>query len=102
VDATFHRREQRAALRGADARVLWIECRAPEGALRARTAGRRRAPEQGSDATWPVAAAQLEAWEALDDVAPADRHVLRTDRPAEACLAEVDSFVSAAVDGGDD
>ena len=100
VDATFHRQEQRAALRGARARVLWIECRAPEGALRARTEAREQAPEQGSDATWPVAAAQLEAWEALDDVEPADRRVLRTDRPVEACLAEVDSFVSAAVDGG--
>jgi aminoglycoside phosphotransferase family enzyme/predicted kinase len=100
VDATFHRAEQRAALRGTGARVLWIECRAPEEALRARTAAREHAPERGSDATWPVAAAQLEAWETLDEIEPRDRHVLHTDRPVDACLAEVDSFVSAAVEGG--
>ena len=100
VDATFHRAEQRAALRDVPARVLWIECRAPEEALRARTAARAHAPERGSDANWPVAAAQLEAWEPLDEIDPGDRCVVSTDRPVEACLAEVDSFVSAAVDGG--
>jgi aminoglycoside phosphotransferase family enzyme/predicted kinase len=100
VDATFHRAEQRAVLAGAGARVLWIECRAPAEALRVRTAARARAPERGSDATWPIAAVQLEAWETLEEIEPRDRHVLITDRPVEECLAEVDSFVSAAVDGG--
>jgi len=100
VDATFHRTEQRAALRDAGACVLWVECRAPEETLRARTAARAHAPERGSDAAWPVAAAQLEAWEALSEIEPNDRHVLRTDRPVEACLDEADSFVSARVDGG--
>jgi aminoglycoside phosphotransferase family enzyme/predicted kinase len=100
VDATFHRADQRALLRGLAARVLWIECTAPEGVLRSRGAARERAPEHGSDATWPVMAAQLSAWEPLDDVPPADRHALRTDRTIDACLDELDSFVCAAVDGG--
>jgi hypothetical protein len=47
-----------------------------------------------------VTAAQLSAWEPLDDVPATDHLVLRTDRPVEACLDELDSFVSAAVDGG--
>jgi aminoglycoside phosphotransferase family enzyme/predicted kinase len=100
VDATFQRRDQRALLRALDARVLWIECTAPEDVLRRRGAAREIAPEHGSDATWPVTAAQLSAWEPLDDVPPADRHRLRTDGPLAACLDELDSFVSAAADGG--
>ena len=100
VDATFHRAEQRAPLHQIGARALWVECTAPEGTLRARAAIRERAPEHGSDATWPVAAEQRAAWEPLEEVAPGDRHELRTDRPVDACLDELDSFVSAAVDGG--
>jgi aminoglycoside phosphotransferase family enzyme/shikimate kinase len=98
LDATFLRRDQRALLREVGGRVLWVECTAPEEVLRRRGQTRERAPERGSDATWTVVAAQLEAWEPLDDVPAADRHVLRTDRAVEECLDELDSFVSAAVD----
>ena len=100
VDATFHRRDQRALLHDIGARTLWVECTAPEKTLRSRATVRERAPEHGSDAMWRVTEAQLSAWEPLDDISPGDRHVLRTDRPVELCLAELDSFVSAAVDGG--
>lgn len=82
------------------ARVSWIECTAPEEILRSRGASREHAPEHGSDATWPVMAAQLSAWEPLSEVPPADRHALHTDRPVEACLDELESFASAAVDRG--
>jgi hypothetical protein len=86
VDATFHRREQRAL---------------PEEALRSRGAARAHTPEHASDATWSVTAAQLSSWEPLEEISPGDRHVLSTDRPVETCLDELDSFVSAAVDTAD-
>ena len=98
VDATFHRREHRELMMDVGARTLWIECTAPEGALRSRGAIRERTPEYGSDATWTVTASQLSAWEPLDDVPADDRHALRTDRPVEVCLDELESFVAVAVD----
>jgi len=100
VDATFHRSEQRALLKDVGARTLWIECTAPEEVLRTRCDIRELAPEHGSDATWPVTAAQLSAWQPLDEITPGDRHTMRTDRPVETCLDELDSFVSGAVDRG--
>lgn len=99
VDATLHRRDHRAPLHQIGAPLLWVECKAREQELRSRVAVRAHAPEHGSDATWPVTAAQLSAWEPLDDVQPGDRHALCTDGPVERCLDELESFVSAAVDG---
>jgi uncharacterized protein len=98
LDATYHRSQQRALLQDVGARTLWIECVAPEQMLRSRSAVRTGAPEHGSDATWPVTAEQLSAWEPLDDVPAADRFTLHTDRPVDECLDELDAFVSAAVD----
>ena len=100
VDATFQRREQRALLADMGARTLWIECTAPERVLRRRGAVREQAPEHGSDATWPVIDAQLSAREPLSEVSPGDHLVLRTERPVEDCLGELDSFVSDAIDRG--
>jgi uncharacterized protein len=100
VDATFQRRDQRALLQDAGARTLWVECTAPEHALRSRGAIRERAPEHGSDATWPVIEAQLAAWEPLLEAPRGDHFALRTDRPVAACLDDLDSFVSATVDRG--
>ena len=103
VDATFSKRAHRVALAGAlegsGARVLWVECTAPPEVLRRRAAAREHAPERGSDATWPVIAAQLEAREPLDEVTPTARHTLHTDRPLDECLDEFDRFASAALDG---
>jgi aminoglycoside phosphotransferase family enzyme/predicted kinase len=103
VDATFPSAARRQVLcerlEGSGARVLWIECIAPPRLLRERAAARERGPEHGSDATWPVIAAQLEARAPLDEVDPASRCSLRTDRPVADCLDEIDRFVSAAVGG---
>ena len=66
--------------------------------LRQRAAVRERRPEHGSDATWPVIAAQLKAREPLDDIPPASLLALETDRPVDACLDQLDAFVSAALD----
>jgi uncharacterized protein len=104
VDATFSRRAQRQLLmrrlERSGTRILWIACEAPPQVLRSRAATRERGAERGSDATWPVIAAQLEAREPLDDIAPASRHRIYTDRPLDACLDAVDRFVSATVDPG--
>lgn len=103
VDATFSKRAHRAALterlEDSGARILWIECSAPREVLRRRGTARERAAEHGSDATWPVIAAQLEAREPLDEIPAASLHALRTDRPLDPCLDDLDRFVSAALDG---
>ena len=103
VDATFTSAAQRTTLierlSGSGARILWIECSAPPDVLRKRAVVRELGPERGSDATWPVVAAQLEARTPLDEVDPQSRHSVRTDRPLAASLDEDDRFVSAAVDG---
>jgi predicted kinase len=77
--------------------VLFIECRAPLETLRERARAREGAPERGSDATWEVVRTQAGAFEPLDDVPPADRHSLRTDRPLEATVDEAERLVAAAV-----
>ncbi len=102
VDATFsvrrHRTTLAARLERSGARVLWIECTAPREVLARRGAAREQGAEHGSDATWPVIAAQLESREPLEDVTGADLHVLRTDGAVETCLDDADRFVSAALD----
>ena len=103
VDATFTARPHRAALaRRLDpsgAAILWIECTAPRHVLERRGAAREDRPERGSDATWQVIAAQLDARDPLDEIPAARLHALRTDRPAEVCLDELDAFVSDALGG---
>jgi predicted kinase len=103
VDATFGKRHRRKALadalRASGARVLFCECRAPGGVLRERAAVRERAPERGSDATWSIIEPQMEAFEPLDEVPARDHLVLRTDRPIEETLDELEAFVGRAVDG---
>jgi predicted kinase len=103
VDATFGKRHRRMALadslRGSGARVLFIECRAPESVLRKRAAGRERSPERGSDATWTIIGRQIEEFEPLEEVPARDHLVLRTDRPIEEASAEVEAFIGRAIEG---
>jgi predicted kinase len=102
IDATFGKRHRRKvladALRPSGARVLFIECRAPENVLRERTAIRERSPERGSDATWKIVEPQIQDFEPLDDVPASDHLILRTDRPIEEALGEIEIFVSRAID----
>jgi aminoglycoside phosphotransferase family enzyme/predicted kinase len=104
VDATFGKRHRRKALADAiqasGARVLFCECRAPEGVLRERAAARELAPERGSDATWTIIEQQMESFEPLDEVPARNHLVLRTDRPLVETLDDVEAFVSRAVEGG--
>ena len=84
VDATFRRRRDRDAFReGLDTDpglVLFIECRAPTRVLLQRAETRARRADSTSDAAPADVAAQLEAFDPLDEIDP-QRHVaLRTDR----------------------
>jgi aminoglycoside phosphotransferase family enzyme/predicted kinase len=103
IDATFGKRERRRALadsvRGSGSRVLFCECRAPEAVLRERAVVREREPERGSDATWDVIKLQIESFEPLDEVPARDHLAVRTDRPIEETLDEVEAFVSVAIEG---
>jgi aminoglycoside phosphotransferase family enzyme/predicted kinase len=103
LDATFTRRQYRRKLaerlQATGARLLFCECQAPAAVLRERAGVREQAPERGSDATWEVVQGQLERFERLDDVPARDHLALRTDRPIEEALDELESFVSRAVEG---
>lgn len=105
IDATFGQRQRRRALadalRAGGTRVLFCECRAPEAVLKERALARERAPELGSDATWNVVRAQIEAFEPLDEVPARDRVIVYTDRPVEDSLDEVEAFASRAIEASD-
>jgi uncharacterized protein len=96
VDATFRRRSDRAAFTGAfPGDALYVECRAPAAVTAERAARRESDPDRVSDATPAIAARQLAEFEPLDEVSP-DRHLaLRTDRPLEALLDELEASLDA-------
>ncbi|HEX6359485.1 ATP-binding protein [Actinophytocola sp.] len=84
VDGTFRRRTHRDAFRaacGGLVRPLFVECVAPAATIAERARGRAMKPGTESDATPEVALTTLAEFEPLDDVPPADRLVLSTDRP---------------------
>jgi hypothetical protein len=96
VDATFRQAEDRRSFGGAGAELLrharFIECIAPRE-LRLRRAKRRAAGRDASDATAAIAAAQT--FDELAELTP-DRHLLlRTDRPAAACVTQIECWLDA-------
>jgi len=97
VDATFRRRSHRMAFADAfGGRALFIQSMAPAAVVAERATRRERDSERVSDATAAIAAKQLEEFESLDEV-PAQRHVLlRTDRPLEELVDELETVVDAA------
>ena len=103
VDATFRLRADRQAFLtelGGRGDLTWVECRAPAEVVARRAAARTRQPDRVSDAGPGIALIQAEEWEPLDEVPPARRIVLRTDRPVAETMAvlrdEVDVRLSAA------
>lgn len=98
VDATFRRRSHRAAFAEAfGGEPLFVECRAPATVVAERATRRERATARMSDATAAIAAAQLTEFEPLDEV-PAPRHVLlRTDRPVEGLVHELEAALDAGM-----
>jgi aminoglycoside phosphotransferase family enzyme/predicted kinase len=99
VDATFRRRSHRAAFGEAfDGPALFVECRAPATVVAERAASREADPGRVSDATPAIAAAQLAEFDPLDEVAP-ERHLgLRTDRPRDDVLAELEAALDARLE----
>jgi uncharacterized protein len=92
VDATFRRREDRAAFadRFADAAPLvFVQCTAPAAVLAQRAAQRERDPERISDATPRIVERESERWQPLDEVLAASHLILRTDRAVEAIADDV-------------
>jgi uncharacterized protein len=92
VDGTFRRRCDRAAFFAElppyiDALV--VECRAPADVLRARAVAREAKPDRVSDAGPAVVAAQVGAFEPLDEVGAAEHLTLMTDRPAGEIVMEI-------------
>lgn len=92
VDATFRRRADRDAFREgwADAApVTFVQCVAPAEVLRRRALARERDPVRISDAGIEVVGRELARFEPLDEVDPSHHLVLRTDRTAEAAIADL-------------
>ena len=92
VDATFRRRADRDAFRKgwADAApVTFVQCLAPAEVLRLRALARERDPARISDAGIEVVGHELARFEPLDEVDPSQHLVLRTDRDAEAAIADL-------------
>ena len=92
VDATFRRRSHRAAFSETfgDA-SLFVECRAPRSVVEQRARSRETDPARVSDATAGIAAAQATEFEPLDEV-PAARHLLmRTDRPLDQIVLDLET-----------
>jgi aminoglycoside phosphotransferase family enzyme/predicted kinase len=96
VDATFRRRSHRAGFNAAfGAKAVFVECRAPAGVVAQRAARRESDPQRVSDATPLIAAHQLAEFEPLDEVSPDLHLTLRTDRPLEALLDELEAALDA-------
>jgi aminoglycoside phosphotransferase family enzyme/predicted kinase len=92
VDATFRRRSHRAAFSEAfGGTALFVECRAPANVVAQRARSREHNPGRVSDATEAIAAAQATEFEPLDEV-PAARHLLiRTDRPLDRIVLDLEA-----------
>jgi aminoglycoside phosphotransferase family enzyme/predicted kinase len=101
VDATFHRRAERAAFRdGLDdrtARILSVECTAPRDVLLARAGERERQPDRVSDAGVAVVRRQLAELEPPGESCRATRIELSTDAAPERLAARVEAFIDASI-----
>jgi aminoglycoside phosphotransferase family enzyme/predicted kinase len=92
VDGTFRRVADRAAFftgLGDGVPALVVECRAPASVLLARAEARQRDPRRVSDAGRDVVAAQIGAFEPLDEIAACDHVVLRSDRAQDELVSEI-------------
>jgi predicted kinase len=102
VDATFHRRRERAAFRAGlensqGAPILAVECTAPAEALFARVSERELRPDRVSDAGVAVVQRQLAELEPMSDACDASRMELSTEAGPERLAAEVEAFVDGSI-----
>jgi predicted kinase len=94
VDATFRSATHRAAFAeafGGDA--VFVHCVAPAEVVAERARRRERDPWRVSDATAAIAALQLAEFQSLDEVPPEAHLTLRTDRPVDELLAELEAWL---------
>jgi uncharacterized protein len=99
VDATFRRRSHRAAFAEAfGGTVLFVECKAPAAVIAERATRREADPRRVSDATPAIAAALLAEFEPLDEVAPERHLMLRSDRPLDDVLDELEAALDARLE----
>ena len=99
VDATFRLCRDRIAFGralGAPAgAALFVECRAPVEELAHRAAARECDPARVSDADLGQVELQRREFEPLDEVPPRDHVVLRTDRPVDEIVDDVEGALDA-------
>lgn len=104
VDATFHRRSERAAfddgLADQPARRLLVECTASPDVLLGRARERELERDRVSDAGAAVARRQLAELEPFAEVPVGARMRLVTEAPPEGLAAEVEAFVDRSIWGG--
>lgn len=99
VDATFRFSRDRGAFgRGLGAPAtdaLYLECRAPAAELARRVAERERDAGRVSDAGAAQVELQQQEFEPLDEVSSGHRILLRTDRPGEEVVEDVEDLCDA-------
>jgi predicted kinase len=97
VDATFHRRSERAAFRDRlgdpSGPLLVVDCTAPAEILFERARRRRLEPDRVSDAGGEVVRRPLAELEPADEGWYGERVELSTARPVEQLVVEVEAFV---------
>jgi predicted kinase len=92
VDATFSRRVDRDAFRegwAGAAPATFVQCVAPAEVLRLRALARAHDPARISDAGLDVVQHELSRFEPLDDADPSHHLLLRSDRGAQAAIADL-------------
>jgi predicted kinase len=101
VDATFHRRAQRGAFRGAlgdrvPGALVIVDCRASRGVLVARAQRRESDPGHVSDAGEQIVQMQLAAAEPANDW-DAPGLELWTEAPLDDLVVEVEGFLDRSL-----
>ncbi len=101
VDATFHRRSERAAfedgLAGQSAPRLLVECTAPPGVLMRRVRERERRRDRVSDAGAAVVRRQLDDLEPFVEIPASARTQLVTEAPTDELVTEVEAFLDRSI-----
>ena len=101
VDATFHRRDERAAflagLGEAHTALMFIECRTSASVLLARARKRQLEPNRVSDADAAVVRRQLAEFEPLEEITSQARAELITEARPEELATAVEQTVDARV-----
>jgi uncharacterized protein len=101
VDATFHRRDERAAFLGAlgERRIplLFVICRASEEVLLARARAREREPGRVSDADAAIVARQLAEFEPPREIASEERAELVTEATPQELATDLEALVDARI-----